>query len=206
MQRVNFLQADYFKYKFKRDPKYWSISQLHDLWIENNKRSELRQKEFSDFIRNIIVKEIPMMDDGYHYIYINKGNDIYRYEFKYEKQYKSYSISSRRIELKTRDEKLTFILANDKAFELGYKYLEIDNKRTYLNQRVFGILWQLLEDELRNHFRKIDKIPDEIFKISINDIEYYIQVDERFRYGYYKFHFKGECKNEVVSYIKRNNL
>jgi hypothetical protein len=199
--RANFITYDncsnFFEKKFKRKLKTWSINDVHDLWVRACKRSDIRQNEKSNFIRQI-VEEIPMNDRKEHVIYFNHNKNIHCYKISWNSDWKSYGISQGRVELKTRDEKLTFILAKDKEFEMGHRYYHLDYMTTQLQWRIKEILWRMVEEKLREKFKNTTKIPD-IFILDIGSKKYFIELDNQHRYGYCKFHMKNEYNGDYLS-------
>lgn len=195
----------WFEDKFNRKPKEWSIEQIHALYERAKKRSNKRWKTKSDFIKEIVSK-IPKNNKGEHVIYFynpKDKNNIYQYNFKYNNDYKSYSIGRDRVEFSKdivagRQEKLDFILSHDDSFELGQKYHDLDKMCSYLEHRVMRILWMLVEDKLRDHFKKTDTLPKSVFIIDIGPKKYYVKIDDQHRFGYMKFHLGGEYTDEII--------
>ena len=190
-----------FTRKYKRKPKEWSIDQIHDLWVRAKERADKKQLELSNYIKEI-AKEIPANEKGGHIVYFynrhDKSGRIYQYNLNWSNEYKSYMIGSNPVDLKTRDEKLTFILSNDKQFEMGQKFDEIYHNTSRIHYRVREILWRIVEEKLQNKFKDAVNIPD-IFPLQIGNKKYYIALDEQHRYGWKKFHLKNECDDEVFS-------
>ncbi len=189
---------DIFFGKFKRKFKDWTIDELHDLWLRTCSRASIRQKEKSDFIDEV-VKEIPKNDRGRHIIYFYHRNDkknTHQYEISWNHDWKGYGISQNRVELKTRDEKLTFILAKQREFELGQKYHHLDYMCTRAQYYVKDILWRMVEEKLQAKFKdSANTIPD-IFILDIGSKKYFIELDSQHRYGYLRFHMKNEYTGE----------
>lgn len=184
---LNYKRAEYFKIRYKRDPKVWTIEDIHALWLKAKYRSDSRRKVTYDFIENKIVKDIPANEIGQHIIYFYIGDHITSCYFEFNKEWKSYSSSTRTVELKTRDEKLTFILANEKAFDYGAKYQELKKLETDLHWRIYNQLHSEVTERLNNHFVKNDTRPPKVFSVTIADHKYYVVCDDPYFY-------KGCCK------------
>ena len=80
--KVNF-QNYYFKLKYNRDPKYWSIDKIHSLYQRALERSEKRNSEKLKCIDEII-ENIPKNDRGEHVVYHysdGDNNNIHKFTF-----------------------------------------------------------------------------------------------------------------------------
>jgi len=201
----NFLYSNSFERKFNRKPKEWTIEQIHALYEKAKERSNKRWKSRSEFIKEIVDK-IPKNSKDEHVIYYyhpKDNNNIYYYTFKYNSEYRSHSIGQGRVEFSKdivagRQEKLDFILSHDESFELGQEYYKLDKMCSYLEYRVMKILWMLIEDKLRVHFKKTDTLPKSVFIIDIGTKKYYVKVDDQHRFGYMTFHLGGEYTDEII--------
>jgi len=197
MRRVNFLwnNKSYFEHKFKRNPKVWTIEEVHDLWKRACARSNSRWKIISDYTKEI-VKHIPKNDRGEYVVYFkhDKSPKLMQYKFSYNRDWKSYGVSTDTVSFSNREEKLEFFTANELAFEMGQKYYELKKLSSDMNYKVRHFMWELIEAKLQKHFKDLDVMPPEIFIIDIADKKYYVELDTQHRYrGYMRFHFKGEC-------------
>jgi len=132
MKRVNFLwnNKSYFEHKFKRNPKVWTIEEVHDLWKRACARSNSRWKIISDYTKEI-VKHIPKNDRGEYVVYFkhDKSPKLMQYKFSYNRDWKSYGVSTDTVSFSNREEKLEFFTANELAFEMGQKYYELKIER-----------------------------------------------------------------------------
>lgn len=189
-----------FTKRFKRKMKVWTIDEVHDLWLRACDRANIRQREKSAFIKEI-VKEIPKNDRDEHVIYFYHRNDLADqksvrcYKLSWNSDWKSYGIGQSTVVMNTRDEKITFILTKDKEFEMGQKYHQLhqlDYMCTNLQWSVRKILWYLIEEKLQKKFKDVSS-PD-VFILDIGAKKYFIELDDQHRYaGYKKFHMKNEC-------------
>ena len=90
------------------------------------------------------------------------------------------------------DEKIEFILNNEKVFEMGEKYRQLDRMLSYLHYNIFDLLWYEVEEFLRKEFKEVKYFKEDVIKISIGNKIYYAQIDPQHRFQYKKFHFRGE--------------
>lgn len=198
--KVNFTESDLFEYRFKRKPKQWSLEEIQGLWERSLKRGKERQSMINK-VYDKIVNEIPKDKNGKKIIYYTENDKVYKYEFSYNHEFKSWGYSTGRVEfskdkLKKRDEKIEFILSNDRAFELGKEFRDIQKFRTKLEYRVKQIFVNLIEDNLKKVYK--DKFPPDITVVKVGDRKYYFTVDDQHRYSYLKFHFKGLVSNKEI--------
>lgn len=183
--RNSFMWNAEFEKKFKRKPKIWTIEKIHDLWVKACHRSSVRNNIISEYT-NRIIKEIPKNSKGEHIVYFRHKKypeEIMQYSFSYHDGFKSYgmSTSNTNAKLMTREEKLDFFLTNEKAFEMGQEYYKIKKmygrNPTHLQYIVQKIMWELIEDKLRKHFKGLNITPSDIFIIDISDKKYYVELD-----------------------------
>ena len=102
--------------------------------------------------------------------------------------------------MSARNEKIEFILSNQKAFEMGEKYYHLDKMLGDLHLRVFNILWNMIDKKLMDHFTKSNIRPQKAFVISISDKKYMISCDDWY-YGYGKFKFCGEYDDSIIKIL-----
>jgi hypothetical protein len=67
---LNIRNKDFFKFKFKREPKNWDIESLHELSLKTKLRKEKRNQERSNFIFSI-KDQLQPDDKGCYRIYYN---------------------------------------------------------------------------------------------------------------------------------------
>lgn len=198
--KVNFTESELFEYRFKRKPRQWSLEEIQDLWERTLKRGEER-KSLINKVYDKIVNEIPKDENGRKVVYYTKDDEVYKYEFSYTQEFKSWGYSYDRVEFskdktKRRDEKIEFILSNDRAFELGQEFRNIQKFKTRLEYRVKQIFVNLIENELKEYYK--DKLPPDISVVKVGDRKYYFAVDDQHRYNYLIFHFKGLVNNNEI--------
>ena len=203
--RINSRIADSFKWKFGRDPKKRSISELHALYKRAQERSITKRKQISDLIDRI-VKETPLVKkqgENCHTVYFNMNDKIYKYEFTYRSEYKSwaYSWNSLNFEGDTqskREQKINFFLSNDIAFELGEKFRKLDKGQKNLEYKVKHILIDEISEELRKKFNKVTsfEVPN-VIPVKVNDETLIFNLDSQSFGLYNKFNFVGFLSEEL---------
>lgn len=186
----------YYEIKFGRKPKQWTIEMVHDLWIRAKIRSDKKRQDVIDCIDEII-KTVKPLDKNY------RGDDEYRVFYTSGKNTCYYTVSKSRLggygysndilKFKNRDDKLSFLLSNKNAFELGQKFHELTKLCSYQHGRVARILSDMLNTYLRNNFKDYG---NEVMTIKISDKSYYIKADSS-NYPYKNF----ELLNEVTETI-----
>lgn len=191
MVNINCKNIDLFKYKFNREPKQWSIEDVHKLWLKTKERD----KKYRDIYLNIIdeINNVIPGDkkDVYYY---DDNNRLMKYSLFFDKRFKSWLVSKSVVSLKNREEKLNFFLANNQNIELGQK---IYNANKFTSGRLryvsFYILNKLVSDELRKKFKSLDIEPPISFTIKLNDIEYIVNtLNDNYHTSYYEFNIASE--------------
>ena len=59
MRKINYKSPELFKYRFKRSPKFWSIEELHDLYLRTKERAANRSTISRNIVNRIIEEVIP---------------------------------------------------------------------------------------------------------------------------------------------------
>jgi hypothetical protein len=186
-----------YEYRYKRKPKLRSIENVHDLWVRSCERASARQKIRSNFLKKI-TEEIPKDDNGYHIAYFYQEGHIRFYKISYEKSYGCHGVSTDSFDAskKSRDEILSFILAEEKSFQLGQHYYELnklDTKHHHIVERAFI---EMINNFLREKFNGQYIRSEKIFIIKIGQKEYYVQSDAKSSSIYYhKFNLLDEHIN-----------
>ena len=200
----------FYKKKFNREPKQWSIEDLHNLYLKAKERSKKRQKLSSDCGKRII-SELPIeVRDACRYAYFyreeyNRNKDIeyktslYRYRITPTKLrgVDSFTWSTERVDsTASRDEKLSFILANERAFELGEEFNKLEKLRSSYHHYIWHEIWQIIEKKLDNIYK--DKEVPPTIKLKIGDKEYLVIGEDN--YHHIKWKFIGEYNQETVEF------
>lgn len=158
----------------KRESRTKSLEQIHDIWIRAEARAEARRREKSKCIDEI-VKEIPKNSKGTHIVYFYWDNVIYQYEVSYQSFFKSHGISFQSVKFSSdvvtkREEKIDFILSNEKQFELGEKYRKLDRLECKKQYMVKNKFLEIIENNLKEIYK--DKQAQEITIVSVGGKKY----------------------------------
>lgn len=200
MRNVNFFYPEVFERKFNRKPKQWSLEDLHDLYLRAKERAEKRWK-LSQSIIDTIQKEIVQFDNKTQvYFYQTTRDTTYlrNYEFTWKNKrdkYTSWSIGDPK--LNNREERLDFLIANSRAFELGQQFYEsktLEDMSWRTMWRVKDIFWQVLERMLRSLYES--EVVKETLIIEVSGHKYFVHVDNG--YGYPNFRLQNEFNGEII--------
>ncbi len=200
MRNVSFFYPEVFEYKFKRKPKDWSLEQLHDLYLRTKERAEKRW-ELSQSIMDTIQKEIVQFDNKtkvYFYQTTRDTTFLRNYEFTWKNKhtkYTSWSIGDPK--LNNREERLDFLIANVRAFELGQQFYEsktLEDMAWRTMWKVKDILWQVMEKKLRTLYES--KVVKETLIVEVSGHKYFVHVDNG--YGYPSFRLQNEFDGEII--------
>jgi len=211
MRKLNFTNPVLFEAKFGRKPKIWTIESIHELWLRTVERAKKRRDEILKVREEIVTKLKPNKSGKYvvYYECIDYNNEpaIGKYTFEWHDDWKSYGVSTgyykddkSASQENRRNKKIDFLIQNELAFELGEEYNNAKKYECKLNHFVGSILSEMLNDTLREHYRKLDTIPPKIEKVQINGVFYYIQCESQSRYSYPKFEFLGEVKDTTLNF------
>lgn len=189
----------WFKKNFKRNPKMWTLEQIHDLFMRASERSKKRYIIKSKIIKEIVIA-IPKNKNNEHIIYYYNEKDsgnIWGYNISYHNEYKSHMVGNNRLKfsdniIESRNEKIEFLLHNELAFELGEKFHKAYKMCSNMEYRVRGIMWEIMERNIQEYFKKTNTLPKDVFIVDIGSKKYYIKTDSQHRYGYMKFHLGNE--------------
>ena len=200
MKNVNFFYPEVFEYKFKRKPKDWSLEQLHDLYLRAKERAEKRCN-LSQSIMDTIQKEIVQFDNKtkvYFYQTVKDTTYLRSYDFTWKCKYnKNTSWSIGDPKLNNREERLDFLIANMRAFELGQQFYEsrtIEDMAWRTMCKVKDIFWQVLEKKLRTLYQ--DNAVKETLLIEVSGHKYFVHVDNG--WGYPIFRLQNEFDGEII--------
>jgi hypothetical protein len=195
--------SDLFKMKFKREPKVWTIDDIHELYLKAFERHSKKQKLVIDCVDRI-VSEVQEFEKGKRKIYFTKEGKFYQRELSYHSEYDSWGVGSYDLvkfssnsTLVDRNEKLEFLLSNEKAFELGELYQSLQGNTKHLHLHVREVLSEMVQEELRLKFKDVES--PRIFTISIGDKRYYVECEDQTRYSkiYKKFKLLNEATEEI---------
>ena len=189
----------YFKHRYNRDPKNWTLESLYELYLSALKRYEIRSK-YSSGIADRIINEIEEFEPGKRKVYHRTDDgEIIQYSFEYRNEYKSWSVGHDYLKFdnkkneQNRNDKLEFVLSKDKEFELGKLYHE-SYKMSYMHFRVREIIAQEVCDKLREKFKDVVCVP-EVFTVKIGPAEFYVTCTQNYSIYYKDFKLMNEvCK------------
>ena len=156
--KFNQYESELFNFRFKRDPKIWSVEQVQDLWIRSKERARKRSL-ISSKVYDEIISEIPKNDKGCKLVYFSEDDTLYQYSFNWSTSFKSWGYSWNQVRFSdnktiSRDEKIDFILSNNKkAFELGEKYRDAKKLECKLQRRVLSIMCDMIENKLKEVYK-----------------------------------------------------
>ncbi len=192
--RANFMTQysvpGWFKDKFNREPKNWTIEQVHDLYLRAKERYEKRRDIICEY-GDKIVKEIPKNKNGEHIVYYYLDNRICYYSLSYSDTFKSYGVSQGDIQLKTLKEKLEFLTKTENAFKLGEKYKELNKLRTTKHYIVKEIMLDMINEKLSSRFKDVFIHSHTIIAVQIGNKKYYMKSGENSGH-YYRFELYDE--------------
>jgi len=197
--RVNYKESHIFKFKFKRDPKDWSIEELHQLYLDSYSRTARKWEVLSSIIKRI-ADELPdakiYRSQETRVVYLQKDNEIVKRVFSYQVDTGGWSFGPHEdLNLSTsenRDYKLELILSSPKNFELGHLFEKYVRENLHLHRIPWEALSEKVETLLREKFR--DKKAPEYFTIDICKKKYIVHCENQHRYN--KFYKKFCLKNE----------
>jgi hypothetical protein len=202
---VNFLRRWEFECKFDRDPKTWSFKELHDLYLRAKERADRRRKEFSDFI-DMIINEVEPNEKGERHVYLERENGTYMYCIRKDENFGwSYStnyVTFSKDVVTAREEKIDFILTNQRKFELGEKLRKLDKMKSSFDRHVFGIIEEAMDEELRKRYKKVKNhyVP-KVIKVNLGGTVYYAALDKDSRnsgYDWKRFEILGQEQSDII--------
>ena len=144
MRWLNFYNKEFFKMKFGRDPKMWTIKELHDLWLKAKDRNDKRYQDISDHL-NYIRDTFQKNGDGEWIVYFMDGDKVRGYsirELDHSGQL-AYSLHDPKM---NRGFKIDLITGD--GFELGEKLhylIGLTSRNEYI---VFHHLSKMIYDEV----------------------------------------------------------
>ena len=202
---VNFMRRWEFELKFDRDPKEWSFDQLIDLYVRAKERADRRRKEFGDFI-NMIINELEPNDKGYYQVYFDREGTTSMYSIRKDDHF-GWAYSTDRVAFSkepvlAREEKIDFLLNNEKKFELGEELRRLEKMKSVFDRHVFYIIEEAVNDKLCERFKKVkNHLVPKVIKVDLGGRIYNVALTKDSRssgYDWKKFEILGEEHNEVI--------
>lgn len=163
MRWPNFYNAEFFKMRFGRDPKMWTISQVHDLWLLAKERNEKRYKDISDHL-NHIRDTCQKNGDGEWIVYFEQEGNVRGYSIReLESGHLAYSLFDPKM-----GRELKINLITREGFVLGERLNYLVNLTSRFEYVIFEHLSRMIQEKLfkdlylvpynLNNFRKVIRI------------------------------------------------
>ena len=195
---LNF-EKSWFEHNFGRKAKVWTIEMVHDLWLKTKERSEVRRKDLTDCIEDIVKSVEPFSKnyrgDNEYRVYYNSGVNTCYYNISKSRLGFGYAYSRDIVKFGTRDEKLTFLLSNQKAFDLGEKMFRLEKLCSNQHYRVKEVLNKMIEEKLRKKLTEYDR--NDVITVQISDRSYFVKVDSS-HFPYKSFELLNEVTTETT--------
>ena len=202
---VNFLRRWEFECKFDRDPKTWSFKELHDLYTRAKERADRRRKEFSEFIDKII-NELDPTDKGYYQVYFDRVGTTSMYSIRKDEHF-AWAYSTDRVTFSKdvvarREEKIDFLLNNERKFELGEELRRLEKMKSMFDRHVFHIIEEVVNEKLCEKFKKVkNHLVPKVIKVDLGGNIYYAALTKDSRnsgYDWKCFEILGPEHNDII--------
>lgn len=193
---LNF-EKSWFENNFGRKAKVWTIEMVHDLWLKTKERGDSRRKDLTDCIHEVVKNVEPFSKnyrgDNEYRVYYNSGDNVCYYNISKSSLGFGYGYSRDIVKFASRDEKLTFLLSNQKAFDLGQKMYRLEKLCSNQHYRVREILNKMIEEKLKKRLKEYDR--NDVIVIQISDKSYFVKVDNS-HFPYKSFELLNEFTEE----------
>lgn len=202
--KVNFYNKEMFKWKYKRDPKEWTIEQVHALWRKAYKRNAERRTNLNKFIDTIPEKIQPNSKNEYLLFYnihdrinvvvltFGSHNRFINSKSSWSYHIDSFNVNDNKVE--NRDRKLAFLISE--GTDIGNEFIRLEKDRGYKTLcRVENILSDMIDDHFRKYFKELKTYPSDSFITTIGGIDYIINVTDK--YDYPKFKISSEVEKSI---------
>lgn len=203
--RYNYIKnkydAEFFKVRFKRNPRIWTLEDVHALWLRALERGSKQQKVVSDCMDRI-TKELPSVNNKISAYYYDDCDKLSVYEFGNNHSFPHWGYTSnhyKRSENKAiaRAEE-TYRLLNPQSLEYGQQFFEAKRHRSNKEYIVKNIMFDMIKEKLSEKYEKIAAYIDkDIVIIDIAGYKYSILVEGK-NYGYCEFTFMGTFVNKPI--------
>jgi len=203
---VNFLRRWDFELKFDRAPKEWSFEQLMSLYHKAKERADKRRNDFSEMIDKTI-EELEPDEQGYVKAYFYIGDQAYSYSLRKDAEFGwCYSTGqvcfSTKDQILKRDQKVEFLLENQKRFELGEELRKAEKMKSSFDRHVFGIIEEAVNEKLCARFKNTKNyLVPRVIKIELGGEIYYAALTKESRnsgYDWKHFEILGKHEEEVI--------
>ena len=189
-------EIDVFKFRFNREPKIWTIEKVNELYNRAVERASQRRLLYTEVYAEVTTK-IPKDEYGNHLIYVrDEDGDTIRYQFRYNEDWKAYGVSHNVLRpngnsiKNKRDILIESLTITDLQFKLGAKYEHASRMSTNHPNIIFRILFKMIVEKLRAHYKKSDKRPKGIITVNVGADSYYLKCKDSYS-SYYEFEFVG---------------
>jgi hypothetical protein len=203
MNDKHFYESYFFRERFNREPKLWTLEKLHSLYLLAKERSDKRRKAFSEHVDHII-KEVELDQIK---VYFEEEDVTYVYRitksFEFDWSYSVETLKWSSNDVEARDEKISFLLDNKRNFELGEEMKRLERFRSRFEHRVFRHISDKVDKILCEKFKDVKNyhLP-KILKVNIAGFIYLVQLTEEARnssYNYKKFEIIEIENNEIIN-------
>jgi hypothetical protein len=189
-----------FEFRFGRKPKVRSIKDIHDIWIKLKQRDYPRQKEHFDIWDKIYNDDSLSKDRlGKKIVYATTEKELRKMKFGLssngDRTYSYDVITDKKDKESDREEKLNFLLTNERSIELGNKFLKTRKCLGSYHHRIKVIFVKKVCDYLRDKYK--NKKPDTIAIIKVGDYKYYFKLKDSYS-CYLEFEFLGEVNDNLI--------
>lgn len=206
MKNANFLYDEQmYEARFDRKARQWTPEQLMGLYFAAKERSDKRQKAITAVI-NTALEELTPDENGKIKLYnytddedgsirvhtLRKDRD---FGWGWSQDWLKFSNDKE----KRRDEKIKFLLENERAFELGEKLVAKDAMRSWHHRHVWKAICDLIDRRLCEHFKKT-KFGDmpHFFTIDFGGHAMYVEMDKNSNSSWKKFNVRGLADDERI--------
>ena len=209
MNDKHFYESYFFRERFNREPKLWTLEKLHSLYLLAKERSDKRRKAFSEHIDHII-KEVEPEETRFREadvkVYFEVEGETYVYKisksFEFDWSYSRDTLKWSSNGIEARDEKISFLLDNKRNFELGEEMRRLERFRSRSEYRVFRHISDKVDKILCEKFKDVKNyhLP-KILKVNIAGYIYLVQLTSESRnsgYNYKKFEIIEIENNEII--------
>lgn len=203
---VNFLRRWEFELKFGRDPKEWTFDKLMSLYHSAKERADKRRKAFSDMIEKTIEELVPD-EQGYVKAYFYIDEKAYSYNLRKDAGFgwcysKGKVAFAAKDAVLKRDQKVEFLLENQKRFELGEELRRLEKMKSSFDRHVFGIIEEAVDEKLCAIFKKTkNHLVPRVIKIDLGGEIYYAALTKESRnsgYDWKSFEILGKAEEEAI--------
>lgn len=144
----------WFEMKFKRKAKVWTLEMIHELWLKTIERTKIRREQFTSCINEIVNTIEPEVerDEKIYRVYFLRKSQVHYYQITKSQFTDGYGYRRELLNFADRDQKLKFLLSNEKSFELGEKMNNLETLLSYQHSKIKSILSDRLHKYLLDEF------------------------------------------------------